>query len=140
MAFGNFQRNFSPNSQSQVMRSFAKNVFPKKHPVINFGYEPNWPPYEIYENGVYTGISGDYIKMIELHTDIEMVPIPNITWQETISGLEQGNIKVAALAGITQERKKYINFTDPHIIDPLVIVTQTGYKFINFVTHLTILI
>lgn len=108
----------------------------KKHPVINFGYEPNWPPYEIYENGVYTGISGDYIKMIEIHTDIDMVPIPNITWQETLSGLQDGEIKVAALAGITQEREKYLHFTEPHITDPIVIVTQSGYKFISGVSDL----
>jgi len=108
----------------------------KKHPVINYGYEPNWPPYEIYNNGIYTGISGDYIKMIEIHTDIDMVPIPNITWQETISGLQHGEIKVASLAGITEERKKYLDFTEPHITDPLVIVTQTGYDFISSVSDL----
>jgi len=108
----------------------------KKHPVINFGYEPNWPPYEIYEKGIYTGISGDYVKMIEIHTDIDMVPIPNITWQETIGGLQNGKIKVASLAGITQERKKYLDFTEPHITDPLVIVTQSGYKFITGVGDL----
>ena len=108
----------------------------KKHPVINFGYEPNWPPYEIYEKGIYTGISGDYIKMIELHTDIDMVPIPNITWQETIGGLQKGKIKVAALAGITQERKKYLHFTEPHVTDPIVIVTQSDYDFISGVSDL----
>jgi len=108
----------------------------KKHPVINFGYESNWPPYEIYENGIYTGISGDYIKLIEIHTDIDMVPIPNITWQETINGLKSGEVKVAAMAGITDERKKYLQFTDPHVTDPLVIVTQSSYKFINGVSDL----
>jgi len=108
----------------------------KKHPVIKFGYEPNWPPYEIYDNGEYTGISGDYIKMIEIHTDIDMVPIPNITWQETLSGLKDDEIKVAALAGITEERKKYLHFTEPHITDPIVIVTQSDYKFISEVSDL----
>jgi len=108
----------------------------KKHPVINFGYEPNWPPYEIYDNGEYTGISGDYIKMIEIHTDIDMVPIPNITWQETISGLKSGVIKVGAIAGISEDRKKYLDFTAPHVTDPLVIVTQSSYNFISGVNDL----
>jgi len=108
----------------------------KKHPVINFGYEPNWPPYEIYDNGIYTGISGDYIEMIEIHTDIDMVPIPNITWQETLNGLQHGEIKVAALAGITEEREEYLHFTKPHVTDPIVIVTQSGYKFISGVSDL----
>lgn len=103
----------------------------KEHPVIHFGYEPNWPPYEIYEKGEYTGISGDYIKMIEIHTDIDMVPIPNINWQETIEGLQSGKIKVAAIAGISDERKQYLEFTEPHILDPLVIVTQSDYRFIS---------
>jgi len=109
----------------------------KNHPVINFGYEPNWPPYEIYENGVYTGISGDYIKMIEIHTDIDMVPIPNITWQETIKGLQEGEIKVAAIASATKSRKKYLEFTKPHITDPIVIVTRSDFKFISGVDDIS---
>lgn len=108
----------------------------KKHPIINFGYEPNWPPYEIYENDIYTGISGDYIKMIEIHTDIDMVPIPDITWQKTIDGLQNGKIKVAALVGITQEREKYLHFTKPHITDPIVIVTKSDCDFISGVADL----
>ena len=103
----------------------------KKHPVIHFGYEPSWPPFEIYEKGEYSGISGDYIKMIEIHTEIDMVPIPNITWEETINGLKSGEIKVAAIAGITEQREKYLEFTNPNVIDPLVIVTRSNYKFVS---------
>ncbi|MFD0964208.1 histidine kinase dimerization/phosphoacceptor domain -containing protein [Pseudofulvibacter geojedonensis] len=108
----------------------------KEHPVIHFGYEPNWPPFEIYENGEYLGISGDYIEMIEIHTDIDMVPIPNITWQESITGLKKGEIKVAAIVGITEDRETYLDFTKPHVQDPMVIVTRSNYKFVSGVDDL----
>ena len=35
----------------------------KNHPVIEFGHEPMWLPFEIYENGEYSGIIGDYVKI-----------------------------------------------------------------------------
>lgn len=53
----------------------------KNHPVINYGYEPRWEPYEIYKDG---GIVGDYVKILEKKTGIKMVPIPNLTWEKSI--------------------------------------------------------
>lgn len=108
----------------------------KKHPVIEFGYDTESPPYEFFENGNYSGIAADYIRMIEIHTDIDMVPIPNITWQKTIKGLQSGEIKVAAIAGITEERKKYLDFSSPYISDPLIIVTRNNHKFISGIDDL----
>jgi len=108
----------------------------REHSVINFGYDPTSPPYEILDNGTYKGIAGDYIKMIEIHTGIDMIPIPNSNWQKALKGLKSGKIKVVAVAGISEERKEYLEFTDPFIKDPLVIVTQSDFKYINSVNDL----
>lgn len=103
----------------------------KEHPVINFGYEPKWSPYEIYENGEYTGIVGDYVKRIELETGIDMVPIPNMTWDESLRGLKSGAIKMVPCCAITPEREEYLLFTDLYVDDPMVIVTRSDYKYIG---------
>lgn len=103
----------------------------KDHPVINFGYEPKWSPYEIYENGEYTGIVGDYVQRIELETGIDMVPIPNMTWEEAIQGLKNGSINMVPCCAITPERKEYLEFTDLYIDDPMVIVTRSDYEYIS---------
>lgn len=103
----------------------------KAHPVIQFGYEPDWPPYEMYVNGEYTGIIGEYVKLIEQYTGIDMQPIPDITWNESIAQLKSGAIHIVPVAGITDERKEFLAFTKPYISDPLVIVTRDDYKFVS---------
>jgi len=103
----------------------------KQHPIIEFGYAPNWEPYEIYSNNEYTGIVNDYITKIELATGIEMQPIPNMTWEKSIIGLRDGSIKMVPSCAITAERKKYLNFTEAYINDPLVIITRKDYEFIG---------
>ncbi|TXB64325.1 transporter substrate-binding domain-containing protein [Vicingus serpentipes] len=103
----------------------------KNHPIIEFGYEPSWPPYEIYENGEYSGIIGDYVRILEREIGIEIKPIPNITWDETVKGLKNGSIDFTICAGITDERKEYLNFTKPYISSPMVIVTRKNDGFVS---------
>ena len=102
----------------------------KAHPIIQFGYEPSWLPFEIYEHGEYKGIVGDYVKILERETGIDIEPIPDITWEETVKGLKSGKIDFTACAGITEERKKYLNFTKPYISSPMVIVAKKDAFFI----------
>ncbi|NQX97766.1 MAG: transporter substrate-binding domain-containing protein, partial [Flavobacteriales bacterium] len=103
----------------------------EKHPVINFGYEPKWLPFEIYENGEYSGIIGDYVKILERETGIDFNPIPDINWDETVLGLKSGEIDFTCCAGITEERKEYLNFTKPYVSSPMVIVTRKDGDFVG---------
>lgn len=101
------------------------------HPTIEFGYESNWEPYEIYKNGTYTGIVGDYISKIESATGIEMVPVENITWEESINRLKKGTLHVIPSCAITPERKDYLEFSEVYITDPLIIATKRDYEFVG---------
>jgi two-component sensor histidine kinase/ABC-type amino acid transport substrate-binding protein len=118
-------------AQEKIEFTTEESQWIKNHPVVDFGYEPNWPPYEIYKNGEYSGIVGDYIKLIEEYTGIDMKPIPGITWEESISKLRSGDIHIVPIAGITDYRKNYLEFTKPYISDPLVIVTRHDFQFIS---------
>lgn len=113
--------NFTPEEKEWI----------KNHPIIEFGYEPHWLPFEIYKDGEYSGIIGDYVKILERETGIKFKPIPNITWEETVAGLKSGEIDFTCCAGITPERQKYLNFTKPYISSPMVIVTRKDGDFIG---------
>jgi len=122
--------------QSQIIFTEEEKTWINEHPVINFGYDSNWPPFELYENGNYTGIAGGYIQIIKKHTGIDMMPIPNITWNETVEKLKTGEIKIVPIAGITAERKEYLEFTKPYLSDPLVIFTKKEAPFISGISDL----
>ncbi len=123
-------------AQTQLLFSEEEKKWIEEHPIVHFGYEPNWPPYEVYENEEYSGIVGDYVKLIEKNTGIDMRPIPGITWEESISKLQSKEINVVPIAGITEVRKKFLSFTKPYISDPLVIVTRKDYQFVSDLTFL----
>lgn len=116
-----YQLKFTPEEQE----------FIKNHPTVEFGYEPSWEPYELYENGEYKGIVGEYIKIVERETGIDFVPIPNLTWDESLEGMKSGEIKMAPCCAITSDRKKYLEFTDIYVHDPIVIVVRKDYAYVG---------
>lgn len=105
--------------------------FIKNNPVVEFGYEPSWEPYEIYENGEYKGIVGEYVKIVARETGIEFRPIPNLTWDESLKGLKSGDIKMVPCCAITPDRKKYLEFTEVYVNDPMVIVVRKDYSYVG---------
>lgn len=98
-----------------------------KHPVIYFGYEPSWPPYEIYTDGNYSGIVGEYVKILEREIGSRLVPYEDMTWKQSIEGLKNGVVKMVPCCAITPSRKKFLEFTDVYINDPIVVATARDY-------------
>lgn len=101
------------------------------HPVIEFGNDPNKTPYEIIEDGEYTGIINEFILEIENETGIDMIPIMGLSWTETLNGVKDGSIKVVSNAARTHDRLSYLEFTKPYMTDPYVIVTRKDFEFIG---------
>ena len=130
---------FISNSYSQNIEfTEAEKKWLKEHPVIYHGYDPTWAPFEFYNENdtIYTGIIGDYIKIIEDKTGIDLRPIPNITWKETIKKLESGEVDLATGITANKRRKGFLNFTKPYMSFPLVIVTRKDYDFIGGIKDL----
>lgn len=108
----------------------------KNHPVVEFGYEPSWEPYEIYDKGKYTGIVGEYVNRISKITGIEFKPIENITWEQSFQGLKDGTIKMVPSCAISEDRLKFLKFTDVYIKDPFIICTRREYEFVGSLNDL----
>ncbi len=78
----------------------------KEHPVVYFGYDPYWPPYEMYVNGKYTGVCADFIKAISKRCGVNFVPLKNTTWEKSLRMLKNNQLMMVPGAAITEERKK----------------------------------
>ena len=103
----------------------------ENHQEISFGYEPHWEPYENYDNGKYSGIVGEYVKIIEKETGIDLKPIPNLTWKKSLKGLRNGTIKMVPCCAVTPNRDEYLNFSDIYIEDPIVIVSRKPGPYLS---------
>jgi len=103
----------------------------KEHPIIHFGFDPNWPPFEMYENGEYTGIIADYVTVLEQKTGVVMKPVQIDSFNQTLTKLKLGEIHVAPEVGRNESREKYLSYTDPYLTDPQVIVTRINADFVS---------
>ncbi len=117
--------------------SLAEKNWLKEHSIIRLGYDNNWAPIEsINEKGRYEGLSADYIKKIEALLGIEIIPVKNRGWSEMLEGMTDGSIDLLAAIVKSPPRDKYMDFTDPYLLFPMVIVTQDNVRFITDITEL----
>ena len=123
-------------AQEKIEFSIEEQEWIKNHPIVRFGYDPNWPPFEMYNNGEYTGVLADYIELIEKSTGIDFIPFPDLTYQKTLEKLHSGEIHIAPMIGMTKERSEYLLYTSMYMDDPQVIVTRKSYKSIKGVSDL----
>lgn len=101
------------------------------HRVINVGYDPDFPPLEFLDQGVYTGIGADYLKLIEQRLGIEFRVASDIgSWGQTVDMAKSRKIDLLPVLTASTKRREYLNFTEPYISYPLVIITHDNYGFV----------
>jgi PAS domain S-box-containing protein len=110
----------------------------KAHPVIRMGVDRSWPPFEYLDDlSRHTGIAADFLQLIETRLGIRFSPPPNISWEEVIAKTKQGELDILSVLTPTRERENFLNFTDPYIQAPLVIVRRTGSSSVNELNDLS---
>lgn len=104
--------------------SFSKNIlnltleekeFIKTHPIINVGAETDWPPFDFFEKGKYSGISKEYLSLISKSTGFTFNYIHDLTWEELLSSTKNKEIDLLPILSKTEDREKYLLFTDNYI-------------------------
>ena len=99
---------------------------------IKMCIDPNWMPFEsLDKNGKHKGITADYYKIFREFMNIDIEVIPTKTWQKSLDNVKERKCDILSLAMQTADRKKYLNFTNPYLNIPLVIVTRLDVPFIN---------
>jgi len=102
------------------------------HKSIRLAIDPEFAPVEfIDDQGNYSGISADYVKLLSQRLGIAMHVIPGLSWTQAIQQAKKGNIDVFAAITPTADRKKYLNFSRPYFKYPFVIYTRDDYPVIS---------
>jgi len=98
------------------------------HPVIRFAPDPDFPPTEFFDaNGRYSGITADYLTLIEKKLGIRFQIIRLRSWDEVISRAGSGRIDIFA-ATKTPQRSRYALFTSPYLELPAAIIAREKVK------------
>jgi len=123
-------------AQEKIEFSVEEQEWIDNHPIVQFGYDPNWPPFEMYDKGEYTGIIAEYVKIIEERTGVDLQPIKVKSFEETIDNLKSGKIHIAPEVGRNSARDKFLDYTEVYLTDPQVIVTRFDAGFVGGIEDL----
>jgi diguanylate cyclase (GGDEF)-like protein len=115
-----------------VALSKAERDWIRDHPVIRIGVDPEFAPYEfVSEDGRFSGIASDYIKLLNERLGMNMEMVPNLSWPEVVARAERGEIDLLSAVGITEERKRFLRFSEPYISFNRVIITRDDAPFVS---------
>jgi ABC-type amino acid transport substrate-binding protein len=90
----------------------------REHPIVRYTGEPNWPPLEFVDDGVYSGIASGYLKLLSSTTGLRFEFVPSANWDEAMEKARRGEVDLLPCLGDTPERRKFIAFTRPYLSFP----------------------
>lgn len=99
--------------------------------VLKMCIDPNWMPFEKFENGKHIGMSADYINIIQKKINIPIIAIETKSWSESLQFGKERKCDIFSLIMPTEKRKTYLDFTNSYMNIPLVIATKIDEFFIN---------
>ena len=100
----------------------------EKNKEIPLGVSLHYPPYEEFGlKGGYQGLSADYIRLINEKTGLKFVPLRFRNRDEVLAGLKKGEVSVVAALEMTDERRAFLDFTQPYVNVPAAIITRKEF-------------
>jgi signal transduction histidine kinase/FixJ family two-component response regulator len=102
------------------------------HPTLRLGNAIARPPFEYIDTQQqYQGIAADYIQLIAVKLGIRFEAQQHMSWAEVLTAAQQRQIDVLPCINATSSRSQYLNFTQPYLTYPMVIVTNDKVSHIN---------
>ena len=88
-------------------------------------YGPDWPPLEFVEpDGSLGGLAGMYADAFSEFSGVEFAPHPTRSWSDAVNRLYSGEADVSIMITETDERLRYMGFTEPHTILSYSMITR----------------
>jgi len=109
----------------------------REHPIIRVAQDPGWPPVEfINEQGEFSGISQDYLNLVEQLLGVKFERVKNLTWLAAFTQLKRWEIDMTTSVTVTPQRAEFWAFTKPYLTLPIVIATQMDVTYIADIREL----
>lgn len=103
-----------------------------KNPIIKVGVDENWPPFDFVDvSNKHQGIASEYLSFIAASTGLNF-EIHSNKWKNIINKIQKKELDILACAANTEERRAYINFTEPYANVDIVVVSKKNLSLKNF--------
>jgi signal transduction histidine kinase len=99
---------------------------------INVCIDPNWMPFEAFDkNDKHIGLTSDYFAKFRNDLSVPLNIIKTDTWLQSLEFAKSRKCDILSLAMKTDNRSKYLDFTKPYLMTPLVLATKLDKNFIS---------
>ncbi len=122
---------------NQVVFTPEELIYLNTNPVVMLANGNNRSPFEVYNEEGFNGIAAEYLQRITEKTGIKFKPQPHKRWKDVVKMASEGKLDMFAAAMSTPSRQVYMNFTEPYLSFPMVLVARNGQGFIKDYSQLT---
>ncbi len=96
-----------------------------EHPTILLAPDPDFSPVEFFDRqGIYRGIAADFIAVIEQRLGIHFQRVQRANWPQILDGIRHQQLDMLGAVAMTPQRRNYLEFTEPFLEFPGVIVAH----------------
>jgi len=115
--------------ETRIALSASEQAFLKAHPVIQVHNEKDWPPFNYFEYGSAQGLSIDFMNLAAAKLGIMVDYVTGPSWSEFLEMVKRKELDVMLNIVKTEDRMKYLLYTEPYIKNPNVIVSLQASPF-----------
>ncbi len=99
---------------------------------LQLGIGKFWKPIEFLDKNLQPqGISSDYLLKLKSDLGVFFELDKRLSWTEVINKVKERKIDVLSAVGITETRKKFLNFSEPYMKIPMVIVVKKNSIYVQ---------
>ena len=123
-------------SINKLKLSKAEQDWLKLNPIITFTGDPNWLPYEAFdEQGNYIGIVAEHLNFIKELTGLKIKINPSKTWSESTEKAKQGSVDILSETN-DSDLKSHLKFTSPYITNPIIITMRNNENYVESINNI----
>lgn len=116
------------NSNDDLLNP-SERAWLQEHDSLTVGLFSYYPPYQFLgENNKVEGIYVDYLELIEKKIDYKFKREQYSNWPKLLKDANTGNLDLILEAQATENRRRFLNFTDLFFDSPFVLVTRKTYN------------
>ncbi len=127
----------APSAPGRIELASEERDFLTGHPVLRVAFDVDWPPVEFCDGGGgMKGMAADYLEKMGDLLGVAFEPGEPRTWREMLVAVEKGELDFFSAISPTTRRREWMDFTDPYLSFPIVVLTNKEVAYIGEISDL----
>lgn len=124
-------------NQQKISLSKEEQAWINENRIVHVGGELDWAPFDfVDETNTYSGLTKDYLDLISSLTGLQFKVQTGQTWNELLNSFKNGQFKMLPAVYYSQDRAKFMDFTNPYLSISDYYITKEDTEKINDITTL----